>query len=67
MEEEKKCEDCGEDCSGDCEHCSQKPRQGFKVEMNDQSNIRLIVGVLSGKGASPWSHRFWQKNFGKRA
>lgn len=50
MEEEKKCEDCGEDCSGDCEHCSQKPRQGFKVEMNDQSNIRLIVGVLSGKG-----------------
>ncbi len=50
MEEEKKCEECGENCSGDCDHCARKSQTDFRVELNDRSKIRLMIGVLSGKG-----------------
>lgn len=51
--EENKCENCSEKeregCNGDCSHCSHK-QQDLRVQINDKSNIKLIIGVLSGKG-----------------
>lgn len=39
-------------CSGDCSSCSEKchDRKSMIVQINDQSDIKLIIGVLSGKG-----------------
>ena len=50
---ENKCENCehatSEGCNGDCEHCSHKS-QDLRVTINDKSKIKLVIGVLSGKG-----------------
>jgi Mrp family chromosome partitioning ATPase len=65
MEEQKKCHnssscsgDCSNckhsSCSGDCSSCSSKcggkSKEDFLVQINDKSNIKLVIGVLSGKG-----------------
>ncbi len=53
MAEENKCENCsGEcsgNCSGNCEGCSGHKKIPY-FELNDQSNIKLVLGVISGKG-----------------
>ena len=53
MSENEKCqsEECSScsSCSGDCSSCSHK-KQDLKVKINDQSKIKLVIGVLSGKG-----------------
>lgn len=52
-EKENKCESCsGEcdgNCSGNCEGCSGHKKIPY-FELNDKSNIKLILGVISGKG-----------------
>ena len=55
-ENEKKqneeCSSCSGDCSscsGDCSSCSHK-KQDLRVQINDKSKIKLVIGVLSGKG-----------------
>ena len=43
---------CDNDCSsctGDCSSCSHK-KQDLKVKLNSKSKIKLVLGVLSGKG-----------------
>ena len=64
MEEQKKCQNsssCSGDCdncphsscSGDCSSCSSKcggSKEDFLVQLNDKSKIKLVIGVLSGKG-----------------
>jgi len=40
-------------CNHDCEHCSQSEGCGDKIEkakLNEQSSIKRVIGVLSGKG-----------------
>lgn len=41
------------DCNHDCEHCGQKGNcsdEIIKAKQNDASNIKRVIGVLSGKG-----------------
>ena len=41
------------DCNHDCEHCGQKgscSEEIVKSKQNDASNIKRVIGVLSGKG-----------------
>ena len=40
--------DCSS-CSGDCSKCSHK-KADLRVKLNDKSKIKLVIGVLSGKG-----------------
>lgn len=51
--EENKCENCSgncsSECSGNCEGCSSKKKIPY-FELNDKSNIKLVLGVISGKG-----------------
>lgn len=51
--EENKCENCSgncsSECSGNCESCSSKKKIPY-FELNDKSNIKLVLGVISGKG-----------------
>lgn len=51
--EENKCENCSgncsSECSGNCEGCSGKKKIPY-FELNDKSNIKLVLGVISGKG-----------------
>lgn len=51
--EENKCENCSEncssECSGNCEGCSSKKKIPY-FELNDKSHIKLVLGVISGKG-----------------
>lgn len=40
-------------CNHDCEHCSSQEGCGEKIakaKLNDRSNIKKVIGVLSGKG-----------------
>ncbi len=52
-EKENKCEncssECSSECSGNCEGCSGHKKIPY-FELNDKSNIKLILGVISGKG-----------------
>ena len=64
MEENKKCygsEGCSGDCSscahnscsGDCSSCGHScggSKEDFLVKLNEKSSIKLVLGVLSGKG-----------------
>lgn len=51
--EENKCENCSgncsSECSGNCEGCSSKKKIPY-FELNDKSHIKLVLGVISGKG-----------------
>ncbi len=51
--EENKCEscsgNCSSECSGNCEGCSGKKKIPY-FELNDKSHIKLVLGVISGKG-----------------
>ena len=55
MSEEKKYDQSQEEepncstCNGDCSTCGHK-KQDLRVKINDQSHIKLVLGVLSGKG-----------------
>ena len=42
--------ECTHDCSSCSENCAQRDPASFRVQLNDASHIKLIVGVLSGKG-----------------
>ena len=42
--------ECTHDCSLCSENCAQRDPASFRVQLNDASHIKLIVGVLSGKG-----------------
>ena len=42
--------ECNHDCSSCSENCAQRDPSSFRVQLNDKSHIKLIVGVLSGKG-----------------
>ena len=49
------CSSCGEasPCSGDCSECGSKEAcasQNLKLNMNEYSHIKSIIGVVSGKG-----------------
>lgn len=52
IEEKKENQECEHEncssCNGDCSNCSHK-HQDLKVTMNNKSNIKLVLGVLSGK------------------
>lgn len=40
--------ECSHDCSSCGENCSE--RQDFKVKQNQNSNVKKVIGVVSGKG-----------------
>lgn len=49
MAEERKCNDTT--CSGDCSSCSKAGSQEIeKAETNVNSNVKKVIGVVSGKG-----------------
>ena len=49
MAEERKCNDTS--CSGDCSSCSKAGNQEIeKAESNVNSNVKKVIGVVSGKG-----------------
>lgn len=43
-------ENCSHDCSNCGESCSERSQQSFAVPMNASSNIKRVIGVVSGKG-----------------
>ncbi len=51
MSEERKCNDTS--CNGDCSHCAsanQSKPQSFLEPLNQYSEIKHVIGVMSGKG-----------------
>lgn len=50
MAEEKKCDSTS--CNGDCSHCASagKEKQSFIEPLNEYSEIKKVIGVVSGKG-----------------
>ncbi len=50
MAEERKCNDTG--CTGDCSSCSKahEEQQDFTEKLNKYSNVKHVIGVVSGKG-----------------
>ena len=51
MAEERKCNDTS--CSGDCSSCSKAGNHEIeKAESNVNSNVKKVIGVVSGKSGS---------------
>ncbi len=48
MSEERKCNDTS--CSGDCSSCGKAHSEPEKAETNVNSNVKKVIGVVSGKG-----------------
>lgn len=43
-------ENCSHDCSSCSENCSERTAESFRIEPNQYSSIKKIIGVVSGKG-----------------
>ncbi|MEG1500538.1 MAG: Mrp/NBP35 family ATP-binding protein [Clostridiales bacterium] len=43
-------EGCGEGCSSDCGSCGQQEEPDFREAPHQMSNIKKVIGVVSGKG-----------------
>ena len=51
MSEERKCNDTS--CNGDCSSCAsaaQHTEEDFSAQLNAYSNVKHVIGVVSGKG-----------------
>lgn len=49
MAEERNCASAGSCDKASCEGCSKK-QQSFQIEMNPFSNVKHVIGIVSGKG-----------------
>lgn len=42
---------CNNECSGCAEECSEREEEfDFKAKLNDQSKVKKVIGIISGKG-----------------
>ena len=51
MADERKCNETG--CSGDCGSCSkagEHSAEDFRAKLNEHSNVKHVIGIVSGKG-----------------
>jgi len=42
-------QDCNHNCSSCSENCSER-KEGFKINANEFSNVKKVIGIVSGKG-----------------
>lgn len=50
-ETQDKCNECEQECSHDCDNCSQNcDSKSFIAPSNASSNIKKVIGIISGKG-----------------